>query len=366
MKARIGRFNLVSLIGKMQSVITNKPILPILSNILIKVADGKVTISATDLTISMRDQISAEVEEEGAITLPARPFFQLIRELSAPEITLSSSSAEIATISAGNSFFKLHGIHESEFPSLPDFSEAPHFSLRSKELKEMLSRSAFAAAKEDSRHVLNAILMQIEDNRATFVAADGKRLAKIYTPIPFTEPKSRSYLLPLKAADEMIKLLDEEEEVEIYLLSDKIALEVGGVTFITKLLSGEYPDVELIIPKKGELDFILHREELMALLRQISLFTGEKNQSVQFHFQKGELVLTASTSDFGEGKVSMPLDYSGEPLDIALNPLFFYEILRHSKDETISFSITSAYNPSLITDSSTAKFVIMPMRLASV
>lgn len=363
MKVIISRVELVALIGAIQGVVASKPAIPILANILIEAFDGHLVINATDLTVSVHSQALANVIEEGAITLPARRFFQLVREMTAPEVEIESSSGEIAYVRGGSSEFRINGIHKSEFPSLPDMGEARFFTIPAATFKEMLTKSAFAAAREDSRHVLNGILMQIESGQATFVGTDGKRLAKVFTPIVMNEDFKHHYLLPLKASEEMIKMIEGETEAKIALLPDKVSLEIGETTLVTRLLSGDYPDIERVIPEETKQKFSIHREELMSLLKQIALFTSEKNHSVHFIFEQGELTLTSSSNELGDGKVSMPVDYTGERFEIAFNPFFFHDILRHCKDETVSFAITNAHNPGLITDSSTANFVIMPMRL---
>ena len=159
-------------------------------------------------------------------------------------------------------------------------------------------------------------------------------------------------------------MLDNEASIKISLLPDKVGIESDSTVLITKLLSGEYPDVERVIPKESSYKLTLHREELMTLLKQVSLFTQDKNHSVNFILNPGELTLNANSSEIGEGKVSMPVDYSGEEaFEMAFNPFFFHDILRHCDDETVSFEITTPHNPGLITDSTTANFVIMPMRL---
>jgi DNA polymerase-3 subunit beta len=366
MKAILSRLELVKLISNIQSVVSSKPPIPILANILIEAKEGLVTISATDLTVSMRAQMEASVIEEGAITLPARRFFQLIRELTAPEIELRTTTDEIAYVQAGTSEFRLNGINRAEFPSLPDLTQGEHFIMRMDAFKEMLSKSVFAAAKEDSRHVLNGVLMQIENSNASFIGTDGKRLAKVETPIDMNPNHKHHYLIPLKAVEEIIKSLDGDDAVKVSLMSDKIGIECGSTVLITKLLSDDYPDVERVIPKESTFDLTLHREELMTLLKQVALFTTDKSHSVHFTLTPGELTLTANASEIGDGKVSMPVDYAGDPFEIAFNPFFFHDILRHCKDETVNFSITTPHSPGLITDSTTAHFVIMPMRLTTV
>lgn len=365
MKVIISRGELLALIGKIQNVVPSKPAIPILANVLVEASDDQLIISATDLTVSMRVYAEAKVQEEGAITLPARRFFQLVRELTAPQVEIHSLSPEIATVNAGSSHFKVHGMHKSEFPALPDLSEGMQFSLPAVAMKELFSRTSFAAARDDSRQVLNGILLHNANQTATFIGTDGKRLAKIHSSVELPAEHSGSYIIPLKAVEEMIRVLDikEEEPAKVTLMSDKIALELKTTTLISKLLSGQFPDVSRVIPEGKEQAIALHREELMSLLRQVSLFTSDTSSSVRFSFTTGELHLSAISGEIGEGKVKMPVNYAGEKLEIAFNPAYFLDFLRHSKDETVKFNVTDSYNPGLITDSSTAQFVIMPMRL---
>jgi DNA polymerase-3 subunit beta len=359
MKAVISKIDLVNLIGKIQSIVAAKPAIPILSNVLIEAVDDQLIVSGTDLTVSMRMYVDAKVIEEGAIALPARRFFQLVRELTAPQVKISTTTNEVAEITTGTSVFKINGMNKGEFPTLPDLSGSPEISLASASLKEMFSKTAFSAAREDSRYMLNGVQIQIAGQKATFIGTDGKRLAKTFAPISIDPSITGTYVIPLKAVEEMAKMLDDSEnQVHLSLAQDKIALECGSLTLITKLLSGQYPDVERVIPAKLSQNFSIHREELMSLLRQISLFTSETSSSVRFSFEM--------SSDIGEGRVSMPVDYAGPKLEIAFNPYFFLDILRHSKDETFRFGLNDPHNPGLITDSTPALFVIMPMRLNDV
>ncbi len=365
MKIIIPRLELVALIGKIQNIVPSKPAIPILANVLLEAVDDSLIISATDLMVSVRVYAEAKVIEEGSITLPARRFFQLIRELTVPQIEIHTISPEVAMVNAGSSHFKIHGMHKNEFPTLPDLSEGVQFSIPSAALKELLSRSVFAAAREDSRQVLNGVLLQNTAQVATFIGTDGKRLAKIHANVDLPPDFTGSYIVPLKAVEEIIRLLDKEEEpAKITLMPDKIAIELKSTTLISKLLSGQFPDVSRVIPAPKEQSVSLHREELMSLLRQVSLFTPESSSPVRFSFTTGELHLSATSGEIGEGKVNMPINYAGEKLDIAFNPVYFLDILRHSKDETVKFNVPdSSYNPGLITDSTTAQFVLMPMRL---
>jgi DNA polymerase III subunit beta len=365
MKVVLSKADLILLCSKLQSIVANKPAIPILSNVLIEATHDQLILSATDLTTSMRSYCEAKVIEEGALALPARRFFQLIRELTTSQVKISAPSSDFAEIIAGSSTFKIHGMHKNEFPSLPDLVGALQVSLSSTLLKELLTRCSFSVSREESRYFLNGILLQIANQTATFIGTDGKRLGKTWTSVSTDPSFQGAYIVPLKAVEEMVKMLDgSDKEAILSLTHDKIFLEHNNSLLITKLLAGQYPDVERAIPSNATLSLTLHREELMALLRQVSLFTTETSASVRFIFTTGQLHLNATSSEIGEGNVTMPVDYAGEKLEIAFNPHYFLDILRHSKEETVRFSFIDSYNPGLISDSTSSLFVIMPMRLS--
>lgn len=360
------------LISKCLNIVSQKTAIPILSNILIEAVNDELILTATDLTVGVRCFTEAKILEEGATTLPAKKLAQLVKELTSVNLEVFSNASEITEINANSSRFKLNGMGKNEFPSLPSVSGAVHFNISQMELKDMFFRTAFAVSREDNRYVLTGVYLHIVNGEAIFIGTDGKRLARAHLKINLDPTFTASYIIPLKAVEEILKNLGETGEATVYLMSDKIAVEANHTMIITKLLSGDYPDVNRVIPENTEAVVSLHREELMTLLRQVSLFTAESNHSVRFTFGEGELRLTANTMDIGEGKVSMPANYHGPKLEIAFNPNFFLDILRHSKGETVKMGVTDAYNPGVITDKeedpvSAVKpsplFVLMPMRL---
>lgn len=363
MKFVISKSDLGSLIGQIQNVVSQKATIPILSNLLIEASNDELVFTATDLTVGMRCFTPAKILEEGATTIPAKRFFQLIRELTATNVEVHCNGNDITKVVAGTSCFKLNGKGKDEYPSLPDLAGATQFKIKHETLQEMFFRTRFAVSRDDNRHVLTGVHMQIEGGEASFVGTDGKRLAKVHTPIEIDPNFEGQYIFPLKAVEEIGKILGSEGEAVVYLMSDKVAVESENSMLVTKLLSGEYPNVSRVIPSSSAINVTLHREELITLLRQVSLFTTDISGSVRFSFSSGELRLMVNNHEIGEGKVSMPVNYEGEALDIAFNPSFFLDILRHNRDETVNLGITDSYNPGVIRDSSTALFVIMPMRL---
>lgn len=363
MKFVVSRSELAGLIRKIQNIVPQNAPIPVLSNFLIEADGDELIFTATDLTVGTRCLTKAKVYEKGSLSIPSRRFFQLVRELTDNSIEVTGIDGEMAEIKSGSSRFRLHGIDKNEYPALPDLEEATQFTVQSEALKDVFYRTAFAVSKEDSRFVLTGVLMRIADGKATFVGTDGKRLAKTQMELTLPSDVRGEYILPIKAVDEIMKMLPDQDEATIYLTEDKVAVDVGSTLLVTKLLAGDYPDFEQVIASQSEKKTSLHREELIVLLRQIALFTNENSHSVRFTFMPGELVLTANCADVGEGKVSMPVNYDGPKLEIAFNPFYFLDILRHSKDETVMLGISDSYNPGVITDSTNSLFIIMPMRL---
>lgn len=363
MKFVISRHELSNLIRKIQNVVPQSAPIPILSHFLIEAEDdGSLVFTATDLTVGARCQAKAAVSEGGSLSIPSRHFFQLIRELTDSDIEVTSDS-EVVEIKAGSSRFRLHGMDKSEFPSLPDLKEATQFQISGQTLKDLFYRTAFAVSKEDSRYALTGVLLRITNSRAIIVGTDGKRLAKTESDISLPADFTGEYILPIKAVDEIMKMLQDDQLSTVYLTDDKVAVESGSTIVVTRLLAGNYPDFEQIISTPAATMISLHREELVTLLRQISLFTTDTANSVRFTFTSGELLLTANSAEIGDGKVSMPVNYSGAKIEVAFNPYYFLDVLRHTKDETVNLSLSDAYNPGIITDSTPTLFIIMPMRL---
>lgn len=364
MKLTISREIIVQLVAKLYSIVPAKPVLPILSNLLLEAKkEGEITLSATDLMVSMKVQGNAYVDEEGSATIPAKRFFSLIREFTTDRIEISYADNEI-TIQSGASYFKLYSMPSTDFPAISTFYEVDAFTLPSLLLKDALRRVSFAAARDDTLNVYNGVFFRMEKNLLTLIGTDGKKLAKLMLPFNMAIPERSDFVIPLKGIEEIEKVLDGNKEVSIVFLPDKVILRLEHITLFIKLLSEKFPDVEKIIPNPKEMtSLVLHREELISLLRQVSLFTSEMLSSVAFIFENNELHLFAVNAEIGEGRASMPVNYTGNKLEIAFHPTYFLDILRHSKDETIQLHITDCFNPGLITDSTSTLFVIMPMRV---
>lgn len=364
MKFSLARSDLSELMGQIQSVVPSKPPLPILSNVLVEATPEGLILTATDLTVGVRCFIKTPIAEPGATTIPSRRFFQLIRELTAANIEVNVKESDVCEIRASSSRFKLNGMNKSDFPLLPNLESALKVSISTEKFREMLHKTSFAVSKDESRYLMTGILLKIERGMMTLVGTDARRLSKSECPVNLSEDFSGEYIIPIKAVDEITKLLDKsvEETAVIYLSQDRIGLETNQVLIISKLLVGTFPDFKSVIPSQHQFEVSMHREELISMLRQISIFTEDAAAISTFTFDQSALTLSSSHHQIGEGSASMPIAYDSERFEIAFNPQHMLDVLRHTDDENLTFKFIDAFSPCVIEDSKSALFVIMPMR----
>lgn len=361
------------LINKIQNVVPVRPTMPILSNFLLEVKNGVLRLVATDLTVGISCETEVKMLSEGVVAIPGKKVAQLVRELTSPHVQITIHENHAVEIQSGTSKFKIHGMGGKDFPTLPQVTDSVSFKIPQKQLRGLFHRVSFAVARDPNRYVLTGALLRIANGEMHLLGTDGKRLARMHAKIDIDSSFTGSYIIPLNALEEFVNNLTEEGDAKVHLMQGKMAIEVEGTYMVTKLLAGEYPDVSRVIPESSAVAVTLHREELMSLLRQISLFTANANHSVKFSFSDGNLSLSANTAEVGEGKVNMPVNYHGPKLDIAFNPAYFGDILRYSTKETVALGLIDSYNPGMITEDEAAcveafaaspLFVIMPMRLS--
>lgn len=369
----MSRNELSNLVNGVQNIVAQRTPMPILSNILVEASGSVVTLTATDLTVGIRCTGTAKVLEPGATTLPARKFAQLLKELTASYVEVSANEKEVSHIVTETATFRMHGMPKGDFPSLPDLAGAIKISIKQKDLKDGFFRSSFAVSKDENRYVLTGVFFTVGPEAALLIGTDGKRLARTTIPIQSDGQIMYTSIVPAKAVDEISKnLLDVDENATVYLMQDKIAIEANGRIVLTKLLSGEFPDADRVIPQQIDQIVALHREELSAILRQVSLFISEQNVSVRCTLCDGLLNIAANTADVGEGRVSMPVHYAGPRFEAAFNPMYFLDILRHTRGEFLYMGFQDCFNPVIFSDHEfpmslsplpSSLFIMMPLRV---
>jgi DNA polymerase III subunit beta len=351
-----------------QTVVSPKSTLPILSNFLFETENQKIKLSSTNLEVGVSCYIKGEIVKEGSITVPAKRFADIIRELPSTEnIEIKADDASQIDVKCGKSKFMLMGLPKSDYPVLPDFPEEKTFMIQAEALAAMFRKTSFSVSNDETRYVLNGIYLIIENGTLKFVATDGRRLAFI-TREGFDKKMSQKVIIPIKAVSEIQRILsvsDGKEEVKVGVAQNQIAFKIGSITLISRLIDGTYPSYEQVIPKKFDLQIKLNVKQTLSAVKQMAILTSEKASVVKFIFGKNVLRLTAQSQGLGSGEVEIDIQHSGPNIEIAFNPLFLIDILRNIDEDEVNFELTNPLNPALIVPLKDKQYqsVVMPMRI---
>ena len=252
MKFSVTKEKLLEGLQQVQNVVSTRTTLPILSNVLLQANGSEVHLTTTDLDVGVRGSFEAKVEKEGATTLPARRLFTIIRELPSSEIQIDVDGKNAASIRSGQSFFKILGLPEEEFPPLPKFENAKVVTIRQKDLRDGLRKTSYAISTDETRYVLNGVLFSFKENKLTLVATDGRRLAMVDIELEFPRSHEADIIVPTKAVTELQRLLTDEGEVKVSVGSGQIAFDLNNTLLVSKLIEGNYPNYKQVIPSEDE------------------------------------------------------------------------------------------------------------------
>ena len=355
--------DLLNALQKTHTIVASKSTLSILANVLIEAVEEKLIFTTTNLQVGIRCQSPATIVSPGATTLPARFLFAIVRELAAAEVQVEVDENNVASIRCGESFFKLLGISKEEFPRVAEFEGEPLFSMAQKDLKEMLRKTSFAVSREDPRHFLTGMYFSIADGRLLLVGTDGRRLSRITHDISVKEGYTGNLIVPIKAIEELEKMLGEEGNADVHLAGNQVAFRLGTDLLVSLLIDARFPDYEGVIPKTSAASAVLNREEFAAMVRQAALVASEQSSSVVLSFSGSELVISARSPEVGEARVVMPAKFTGDPLAVGFNPNCIRDVLNCMDEEEITLQVTDSLSPGIITGEGTFLHLIMPMRL---
>ncbi len=365
MKFSVTKEKLLECLQQVQNVVSTRTTLPILSNVLLQTNGGEVRLTTTDLDVGVRGSFEAEVEKEGATTLPARRLFTIIRELPSSEIQFDIDGKNAASIRSGQSFFKILGLPEEEFPPLPKFDDSKVVTIRQKDLRDGLRKTSYAISTDETRYVLNGVLFSFKDNKLTLVATDGRRLAMLDIDLEFPRSHEADIIVPTKAVTELQRLLSDEGDVRVSVTSGQIAFDLNNTLLVSKLIEGNYPNYRQVIPGEMKERVTLERETFLNSLRRVSLLASDKSNSIKLNFTKNNIDITANTPEVGEAKESLPVSYKGREFSIAFNPEFLMAPLRNLAEDEIFLDLIDEMSPGVIKIQSPFLYVLMPMRISS-
>jgi DNA polymerase-3 subunit beta len=362
MKLQVEKSSLLTGIQKVQNVITTKTALPILSNILIETQTNKIRLTATDLDIGISCVVPVSIQEGGAITMPAKRFADIIKELPGENINITTKKNNLVIIETEFCQFKVMGLAPEEFPKLPEFKDGEVIQLEQAILKQMLSLTSFAVSFDEARYILHGILFKITKNNLTLVATDGKRLAIIEKKIQQDTDKNIQIIVPIKTIHELNRNLVDEGNVSLVLGNNQAMFDLGNVVIVSRLIEGEFPAYQQVIPAVSEHKIIIGREEFLLAVRRAALLSTPDYQAVKLEAFKDKLVISKSTPDVGESREEVSVEYRGKEAAIGFNPYYIIDVLKNLSDEKIEFELTDSEKPGVIRTDGYV-YIVLPMRL---
>jgi DNA polymerase-3 subunit beta len=363
MKVKVEKGILLNGIQTVQNIITTKAALPILSNILMETQQNSLRLTATDLDIGISCVIPVDVQEPGAITIPAKRFGDIIKELPADNVNITTKKNNLVTIEVDLCQFKIMGLAREEFPKLPEFKDKEVIKLEQGSLKQMLNLTSFAASFDETRYILNGILFKINKNNLSLVATDGKRLAIIEKTLNQNTDKDITMIVPIKTIHELNRNLQEQDELSLILGNNQALFDLGSVVIISRLIEGEFPDYRQVVPPASENKIKINREQFLLAVKRAALLSTPDYQAIKLEVFKNKLVISKSTPDIGESREEAAAEYQGKELVIGFNPNYLVDVLKNLVDEKIEFELTDSEQPGVIRTNGYV-YIVLPMRLS--
>jgi DNA polymerase III subunit beta len=323
-------------------------------------------MTATDLDIGIRFSSEAEVSASGAISVPARKFFDIVKALpDESPISVSMKKSNYVTIKSAKAQFRIIGLPKEEFPNLPVFKDQDSVDVDQKTLKEMITLTDFAISRDDTRYVLNGMLFIVKGETITLVATDGRRLATIEKKLNKKTLIDRSVIVPTKTIQEIKRMLEEEGNVQVQLGENQIMFEFAKSVVISRLIEGDYPSYKKVIPERTGIEVKVGRDDFLNATRRASIFTEQDSMAIKFGIKKKKMVIEKETAYIGKATEEIDADFSGsEDIDIGFNPRYLIDVLKNLEEDEIVFEVSDATKPGVIRRGNEYTYVVLPMQLS--
>ena len=370
MEFSVTRSVLLNELNTTQGVVERKTTIPILSNLLVEARDGRVTITATDLELSVRTSCDAKVKKEGAGTIPAKKLLELVRLLPEGEIKFKLLDNHWIEIVSDRKKYKLVGMAKENFPALPAM---PHVLVKipAAVLEGLISKTKFAISMEESRYTLNGGLLILKPDTLAMVATDGHRLALAETDQKLSGLNAElKVLIPRKAMDEVEKLSavsGEEAKMDFAKDESHLFFQVGPRLLISRILTGQFPNYEAVLPRDNNKSVVLERVELNDAVRRVSQLADQRSHAVKFSVSSDGIEISASSPEYGEAKENIDKEYKGDPIAIGFNSSYVLDFLAAAAEGPISIELKDEQSAGqmrpLADESYRYRYIIMPMRI---
>ncbi|HEY3418371.1 MAG TPA: DNA polymerase III subunit beta [Armatimonadota bacterium] len=346
--------------------IATRSTLPILGNVLLEARDGQLKLVTTDLEIGMTCLVPLDDMQAGSVTVPERIIQDVVGNLPDAEITVSADERNLLTVSAAKAEYTIHGLPSEEFPVLPQVPTETVLSIPGPVLRDLVRKTLFAASTDESRVILTGCLLTWDGEKATMVATDTHRLAVKRVPATGRFQQAVSVIIPSRALQELLRLLgNTENPVDVSVGESQVLFSVGRVQLVTRLIEGQFPAFERVIPAESTKHLVANRQQLLEAVHRASIVARAESNKVILRAEDNNLRITAETTEVGKAIEDIPISLDGDAVEIAFNAEYLQDVLSVLDSETVDLGLTGPLNPGLIQADGEAdyQYVVMPMQM---
>jgi DNA polymerase III subunit beta len=366
MKISASRSDIFTRLQSVTRAASGRGAVPALGGILVEARAEGVRLASTDLELGIEVKLPGEASGEGSVVLPARLLLDVVRTLSGDEVTLELRPSEgDVELTSGSSRFHLRTLNADDFPQLPQPDVEP-ITIAAPALVATIELVARAASRDDARPILTGVLVSAEEQTLTMVATDSYRLSVKRTDLGSALPKPLEANVPARALRELSRLAADEEieQVEISMLNNQIVFRVGDALLSSRLIDGQFPNYQQLLPESFEHEVRLPRDEFLEVTTRVSQL-AQRNAPLRLAFSEGELTVAAETPEVGDASESMPASFKGEPLEIGFNPEFLKDGIETIEGEELLLKLISPLRPGLLepVEGEDFSYLVMPIRL---
>ena len=367
MKVTCAREDLAEKLQIVGRGVSTRTTVQILAGILLRAADGQLSLAATDMEISLRVSLEAQVEDDGSVVVPGRLLVDIVRLLPAGEVTIAHRAEEgVVEVVCGPASYRLHTYAAEDFPRLPEIDDATAFTVEREVFVDTIARVSRSASRDESRPVLTGVLVRFEGKKLVMAATDSYRLSVKEATLTAAPGHEIEAIVPARALAELARVAQASsaETLQVGVQENQVVFGVDDVWLTARRIDGQFPNYNQLLPETFEAEVTMPREELLDVVRRTSVMAQRKSP-LRLRFEEGELTISAQTQDIGEARESLPISYVGDVLEIGFNAEFLRDGLESVGDDTVRMKLISPLRPGLIHgESDDFLYLIMPIRLA--
>jgi DNA polymerase-3 subunit beta len=364
LKLTVSRDSFAERLGIVARGVSTRTAVLVLGGIQLRAVDGHLHLAATDMELSLRTSVEADIDSDGEVVVPGRLLLDIVRSLPDSDVQLEHKSDEsMLLITSGSASYRIHTYAAEDFPRLPDLDSVPLSPVDRDALLETINRVGRSASRDESRPVLTGILVRFETDKLVMAATDSYRLAIKETPAASGVPDLEA-IIPARALQELARIGANADDVQLGVQENHVVFGADGAWLTTRRIDGQFPNVRQLLPEQFEHELQLPREELLDVVRRVSLM-AQRNSPLRLRFAAGELTVSAQTQDVGEAKESLPAPFNADTLEIGFNAEFLRDGLESVDSPTVRFKLISPLRPAVLEgETSDYTYLIMPIRLA--